>query len=166
MTTARKHSRDLPPRSARQTALHCHWAWAGDPANRQIVCVRCGRRHTMRLVASPAEVFAWCDAPDLGPWWQRVPRAWRSRLWRATLRPRLFFRATGKFLWYMLTHGGRGFLVGAKYAERVAICRGCEHRQDNQCQVCGCKLEGVAVAKLRWATESCPLEAPKWGPLT
>jgi hypothetical protein len=32
------------------------------------------------------------------------------------------------------------------------------------CKLCGCKLsrEGNWLNKLRWATESCPLEQPKW----
>lgn len=51
----------------------------------------------------------------------------------------------------------------------LAICEACEHFQRgllrNSCKVCGCSLnafEKGLVNKIAMATESCPLNPPKW----
>jgi hypothetical protein len=48
----------------------------------------------------------------------------------------------------------------AEYDRRLAICKACEHYDAKQarCVLCGCRTK----YKLRMATESCPLDPPKW----
>lgn len=54
-----------------------------------------------------------------------------------------------------------------KYKERLNICNGrssgviCPYFNDNKCDKCGCYF----IAKLRMASEKCPLTPPKWGPV-
>jgi hypothetical protein len=50
------------------------------------------------------------------------------------------------------------------YQERLAICRTCDQYDAAQkrCRLCGCKT----TAKLRMASESCPLLEPKWSAVT
>lgn len=45
---------------------------------------------------------------------------------------------------------------------RLAICQACEHYEPGRCRVCGCGLS----MKAGWADQSCPLDPPKWGPVT
>lgn len=46
---------------------------------------------------------------------------------------------------------------------RHDICLGCEHLQNNACNLCGCPVSRVAayVSKLSWADQECPIG--KWG---
>jgi hypothetical protein len=46
---------------------------------------------------------------------------------------------------------------------RHDICLGCEHLQNDACNLCGCPVSRVAgyVSKLSWADQECP--AGKWG---
>lgn len=45
---------------------------------------------------------------------------------------------------------------------RHDICLGCEHMQNDACNLCGCPVSRVAgyVSKLSWADQECP--AGKW----
>jgi hypothetical protein len=47
---------------------------------------------------------------------------------------------------------------------RLAICRGCVYFDPEaaRCKACGCRME----VKVTWADASCPLDPPKWGPVT
>jgi len=47
---------------------------------------------------------------------------------------------------------------------RLAICQGCDQYDADQrrCKHCGCRTS----AKLRMASESCPLPEPKWAAIT
>jgi len=49
---------------------------------------------------------------------------------------------------------------------RHDICLGCEHLQNDACNLCGCPVSRVAgyVSKLSWADQECP--AGKWGKAT
>ena len=46
---------------------------------------------------------------------------------------------------------------------RHDICLGCEHLQNDACNLCGCPVSRVAgyVSKLSWADQECPIG--KWG---
>jgi hypothetical protein len=48
----------------------------------------------------------------------------------------------------------------AEYERRLAICKACDQYDAKQarCVLCGCRTK----YKLRMATESCPLDPPKW----
>lgn len=45
-----------------------------------------------------------------------------------------------------------------------AICTNCDHFTGRSCRVCGCGVHHSQGwwNKLRWATEHCPLEEPRW----
>jgi ribosomal protein L40E len=62
-------------------------------------------------------------------------------------------------------HAAAGFPMAteAQRNARLAICRACEHFEPDQerCRVCGC-----GGLKLWWAEQSCPLDPPKWGPVS
>jgi hypothetical protein len=45
-------------------------------------------------------------------------------------------------------------------AEIMAICRECPEFSSGRCRICGCRLK----VKIALASESCPLDPPKWGP--
>jgi len=49
---------------------------------------------------------------------------------------------------------------------RHDICLGCEHLQNDACNLCGCPVSRVAgyVSKLSWADQECPIG--KWGKAT
>lgn len=49
-------------------------------------------------------------------------------------------------------------------AERLAICRECEHfdAEAQQCRLCTCSMPW----KVTWADARCPDEPPRWGPVT
>jgi hypothetical protein len=55
-------------------------------------------------------------------------------------------------------------------AEIYAICETCEHFVESSspgtgaCQVCGCQIRrmGGLLNKIQMATESCPIDPPKW----
>lgn len=51
----------------------------------------------------------------------------------------------------------------AEIIRRHDICLGCEHLQNDACNLCGCPVSRVAgyVSKLSWADQECP--AGKWG---
>jgi hypothetical protein len=51
---------------------------------------------------------------------------------------------------------------------RLAICRGCEFYEAERvrCLKCGCYLAGDLMGKTSWAEQSCPLDPPKWGPVS
>lgn len=52
--------------------------------------------------------------------------------------------------------------------ELLSICQACPQykahsRKHGKCKLCGCALNlGSALNKLRWATEACPDEPPRW----
>jgi hypothetical protein len=56
--------------------------------------------------------------------------------------------------------GGLQFASPEVQASRRAICDACEHHNTrrDKCMICGCFLN----PKIRMATESCPLNPPKW----
>lgn len=45
---------------------------------------------------------------------------------------------------------------------RLAICQACEHFVNGGCRKCGCSMD----IKASWAEQACPLDPPKWGPVT
>jgi hypothetical protein len=49
-----------------------------------------------------------------------------------------------------------------KYNQRETICKSCEFYVDDKCSKCGCACKGKWINKLRYESESCPLNPPKW----
>jgi hypothetical protein len=51
-----------------------------------------------------------------------------------------------------------------QFQARLEICRECEHYDWGRvrCGACGCFLD----IKAAWPEQSCPLDPPRWGPLT
>lgn len=49
---------------------------------------------------------------------------------------------------------------------RLDICNGCDHYNDNACDLCGCRIvrENNYMNKLAHKSSSCPIN--KWGPIT
>lgn len=47
---------------------------------------------------------------------------------------------------------------------RLAVCKTCDQFTGSGCKVCGCNCTGTYefMNKLAWASESCPLDPPKW----
>lgn len=66
-----------------------------------------------------------------------------------------------RFVSAVFRHLGTGLrnVDDKEYARRLAICKSCpQWRKGWICAVCGCLLK----VKARWASESCPLDPPKW----
>jgi hypothetical protein len=118
------------------------------------------------------EAHATGTPPEALRAWLALPPGERQALWaahRATARPGLLAMA-GNLARAVVGHvadGGR-LAEPEVVSTREAICRACPRFEPTApaCLECGCGtvVKGGLELKLSWASSSCPLDPPRWGP--
>lgn len=121
-----------------------------------IICSACGRKFVILDATIPPErYYARCELS--------TPREPSTPRRRPGLARRVYSacRAAGRWV-----AAGMPVRTPERVDALFRICSACEHFAGTKCGVCGCPVNNDASTprknKLAMATESCPLEPPRW----